>query len=434
MKNKNILVLVIAIACLLVIGLVASLSAVNRDSKNATSANYGIKGSGKVLAEQDQLQGQSVIQKVRHSSDQNYKLNVGLLTDAPLGDKSFNDTMYEGVVLSQMKKIISGGVIEGAAGNTTQEQVANAQTLVNAGYGLIVLGGFNFADAAVQLSSSYPEVNFVIVDSGDPSTTMTDPVGNDNLRGLTYRSDQAAYLTGYASAWAIYYQPGPTGGGTGNVGVFGGVAFPSVVDYMKGYYAGVQKFNADTGASIGVVGWDPSIPPQIPFPPDEPRGTFVCSFADVQAETCFPWFNLPIGKAITDDMVKNNDVKVIFPVAGGTGLAVFDFWNDTGIAYRNDLLYKIGVDSDWSLVAPDSGISADRVLSSALKNLHISIQEQTLAVEGGSFKGAFDYVGTVGNNGSGYAELSTTVQKRSDLETALEDLIQQIILGGGTLP
>ena len=65
-----------------------------------------------------------------------------------------------------------------------------------------------------------------------------------NIKPLTFQTDEAAYLAGYAAASTT---------ATGTVATFGGMAFPSVTIFMDGFLAGANAYNTDNGTSVSVL-------------------------------------------------------------------------------------------------------------------------------------------------------------------------------------
>ena len=68
-----------------------------------------------------------------------------------------------------------------------------------------------------------------------------------NVRGLTFQTDQAAFLAGYLAAGMSK---------TGKVGTFGGLQIPTVTIFMKGFQAGVEYYNTKHNTTVQVLGWD----------------------------------------------------------------------------------------------------------------------------------------------------------------------------------
>ena len=62
-----------------------------------------------------------------------------------------------------------------------------------------------------------------------------------------FNTAEAAYLGGYLAAGMSK---------TGTVGTFGGIQIPTVTVFMDGFADGVDKYNADNGTDVKLLGWD----------------------------------------------------------------------------------------------------------------------------------------------------------------------------------
>ena len=103
--------------------------------------------------------------------------------------------------------------------------------------------GFLLGDATKEAANANPDIPFSIVDFAYADGDIT----NNNVLGQVFNTDEAAFLAGYLAAGMTK---------TGKVGTFGGVNIPPVTIFMDGFYNGVQKYNADNGKNVEVLGWD----------------------------------------------------------------------------------------------------------------------------------------------------------------------------------
>ena len=117
----------------------------------------------------------------------------------------------------------------------------NINAFLEEGCDLIVTVGFLLGDATAAAAEANADQKFAIVDYG------YDPVYS-NVLGLTYQTDEAAFLAGYLAAGTTT---------TGKVGTFGGIQIPTVTIFMDGFYYGVMYYNEVNGTSVEVLGWDP---------------------------------------------------------------------------------------------------------------------------------------------------------------------------------
>ena len=136
------------------------------------------------------------------------KLKVCQVTDTGgIDDKSFNATAYKGVTDAEKDLGAEGKFLE-------SKEVADFEKNINAFLeekcDLIVTVGYLLGDATKAAAEANPDAKFAIVDYG------YEPPLN-NVVGLGYQTDQAAFLAGYAAAAFTK---------TGKVGTFGGLRSP----------------------------------------------------------------------------------------------------------------------------------------------------------------------------------------------------------------
>ena len=210
----------------------------------------------------------------------------------------------------------------------------------------------------------------------------------ENVWTQLYATDQAAFLAGYSAASVTR---------TGKVGVFGGVDFLPVTDFMDGFVLGVQYYNNKNGTNIEVLGWDV----------EKREGLFVGGFCCATE-----------GRAITEQLL-DKGADIILPVAGpdvGAG-ALF-------AVKSNGNAYIIGVDTDWAVSEPTY---TDIILTSVMKNLDVSVVQAVRSIENNTFTGGV-HIGTLETGEVGLApfhELDPLIsaQVKADLEQIMNDII-----------
>ncbi len=112
------------------------------------------------------------------------------------------------------------------------------------GTDLIVTVGFLLGVDTAKFAKANPEQKFAIVDYAYPDCWPGANVGMDcgsdqdlaNVLGLTFQTDQAAFLAGYLAAGMTT---------TGKVATFGGLQIPTVTIFMKGFEAGVKYYKPE---------------------------------------------------------------------------------------------------------------------------------------------------------------------------------------------
>jgi len=306
---------------------------------------------------------------------------VGMVTDiGGIDDKSFNALAWDGVQRAEDELGVEGSYLES---NQQTDYATHLTQYINQNTDLIVTVGFLLADATQQFANDNPDTSFAIVDFAfDP------PI--DNVRGLTFSTDEAGFLAGYVAAAATQ---------TGSVATFGGIKIPTVTVFMVGFESGVEYYNAENGTDVQVLGWDT----------DEGTGLFVGNFESTED-----------GRSAGEDFL-NEGADVIMPVAGPVGLGTAQAVQASGDAW------VIGVDADWTATAPEY---EDIILTSVLKLIDNAVFDTIEAASSDDFQGfqGENYVGTLENEGVGLADVADGAVDQAVLDE-LETIRQGIIDG-----
>jgi basic membrane protein A len=260
----------------------------------------------------------------------------------------------------------------------------NINSFIEEDCSLIVTVGFLLGDATLAAAQDNPDTEFAIVDFAYEETP-------DNLIGLTFSTDQAAFLAGYVAAGMTE---------TGKVGTYGGINIPTVTVFMDGFALGVDQFNADNGTEVEVLGWDP----------EAQEGLFTGDFEDQTK-----------GRQTTDQLIEQG-ADIIMPVAGPVGLGSIESIRAGGGTER-----LIWVDTDGCVTLPDA---CDLILTSVQKKMDNAVFDTIQSAVDGSFEGGGVYVGTLENDGVALApfhEFDGDVPQ--DLKDRVAELTQQIIDG-----
>jgi len=297
-----------------------------------------------------------------------------------IDDKSFNATAWKG---AEMAKDDLGFEAKYLESQQQTDYEKNINAFIEEKCDLIVTVGFLLGDATKAAAEANPDQSFAIVDYAyDPAIS--------NVLGLTFETDEAAFLAGYVAAGTTK---------TGKVGTFGGLPIPTVTIFMDGYYYGVQYYNEKNGTSVEVIGWDPATQ----------QGLFTNNFESTDD-----------GRAMGETLI-GDGADIIMPVAGPVGLGTAEAVKTAGNAWI------VGVDTDWTV---SSEAYKDIILTSVLKNMDVAVFEASKAVAEGTFKGGI-YSGTLKNDGVGIAKPASAAP--ADVVTAAESLKQEIIDGKVTV-
>jgi basic membrane protein A and related proteins len=311
-------------------------------------------------------------------------------------DRSFNQTIHEGMVRAETELGIEYDFVESQAAS---DYAPNLEAFVGQDCDLIVPAGFNLGTDTLASAEANPDQLYAIVDwdafdfSTDPPTDIT----LDNLSELTFQTDEAAFLAGYLAAGMTE---------TGTIATYGGVLFPTVTIFMNGLAAGIRSYNQDNGTDVQLLGWDPDAG-------EAGEGT------QVSPDPAVGFDNSAEGRRITEDFIAEG-ADIILPVAGPTGLGTIAAAEDAGD------VSVIWVDSDGCVSVPDS---CDLFLTSILKNMDVAVFDTVQAVIDGTFEGGL-YVGTLENDGVGLAEFHEfDAAVPQELKDKLEELKAGIIDG-----
>jgi len=308
-----------------------------------------------------------------------------------IDDKSFNQQINEGLQQAQSDLGINYSYV---VSKTAADYAPFMRAYVDHDCDLIVLAGFNMGPALVVSAEANPSQKYAIVDYDiDDRSDPNDPrdVTLPNVAELTFRTDQAAFLAGYAAAGTTE---------TGKVATFGGVLFPTVTIFLNGFAAGIESYNQDHGTDVQLLGWDPVKEDGVQVSDDPAVGFYT------PAE----------GRRIGEGFLSHG-ADIILPVAGGTGIGTMAAIRDAGNALG------VWVDTDGCIAAAEY---CDRFLTTIEKHMDVAVEDTVTSVIDGTFEGG-RYVGTLANDGVGIAPLSDRVP--ADVVARIEELKQGIIDG-----
>jgi basic membrane protein A len=315
-----------------------------------------------------------------------------------IDDKSFNATAYAGIEQAIADLGVEGKYLES---QQQSDYAKNIQQFLDEGTNLIVTVGFLLGVDTAKAAQANPDQMFAIVDYAYPDCWPGAVVGTDcgsdvelpNVLGLTFSTDQAAFLAGYAAAASTQ---------TGKVGTFGGIQLPTVTIFMKGFEAGVKYYNQQKGTSVEVLGWETATE----------TGLFTGNFE-----------SLDDGRSFAQSLSEEG-ADIIMPVAGPVGLGSAAYCQESGACKI------VGVDTDWTVSASEY---TDVVLTSVLKNMNVAVYDAIKAAMDGTFAGGI-YVGTLANDGVGIASVAgASAELLAELDAIKAALIDGSLTVDGVL-
>ncbi len=273
-----------------------------------------------------------------------------------IDDRSFNATAWKGMQDAQSQLGVQVKFLESTSQN---DFTPNIQTFVQQKCGLIVTVGFLLGDATKASASANANQKYAIVDFAyKPSE-----VPNNNVLGLTFSTDQAAFLAGYVAAGMSK---------THKLGTFGGLKIPTVTIFMDGFWAGMKYYNQKNNANVQLVGWDAK----------KQNGLFTGDFT-----------NQDNGKRVTETLLSQG-ADIILPVAGPVGLGAA-----AAVKAAGGDKHMVWVDTDGCESAQQY---CSLFLTSIEKHMDVAVQTAIKSAVDNQFKGG-TYVGTLQNDGVGIA-------------------------------
>ena len=245
---------------------------------------------------------------------------IGMVTDVGgVNDGSFNQSAWEGL---QRAGEAFGCEVKYIESKGDADYVPNIESFLDEDYDLIVCVGYMMADAVRDAAELYPDQKFAIIDDASNADL-------DNVTCMMFEQEQASYLVGLAAGYTTE---------SNIVGFVTGAANETMNSFGYGYCAGVLDANPDAT----ILQYNAN------------------NFGDASG-----------GKTAVNTMVTKG-ADVVFHAAGGTGIGVID-------GCKENKIWAIGVDSDQSVVAPDT------ILTSAMKRVDNACYDEAKEILEGGF-------------------------------------------------
>ena len=297
---------------------------------------------------------------------------IGMVFDVGgKGDKSFNDSAFEGLTAAKEHMGVDIKELEPSEDGSNRE--ALLRELAEDDYGLIVGVGFAFAEVMPGVASDFPDTEFAIVDSA---------VEADNVTSIVFGDEEGSFLVGAAAAQSSK---------TGTIGFVGGVDTELIKKFEAGYVAGAKAV-------------DPDIKVEVKY---------------ISTGDDFSGFGDPAGGETIAAGLYEAGADVVYHASGGSGEGVFK------AAATADRL-AIGVDSNQYLKA--TADQQECILTSMLKRVDVGVYTTIKNYLDGESGGISEF--TLSNDGIGYATEGGQIVDAA----AIDDLKQEIIDGEIEVP
>lgn len=220
------------------------------------------------------------------------QLTLGMVTDVGgLGDRSFNDSAYRGLVRARSDL---GAYVQVLQSRSAADYQPNLSALTNLHVNVIYAIGFLMSFDLDQIAKQNPAQRYAIIDAVVP-----DP----NVVSVTFREQDGSFLAGALAAMVSK---------THHIAFLGGADIPLLEKFEAGYTAGAREVDPKIVVDVKYIG----------------------SFDDVAA-----------GQELAD-LLFNSGVDIVYAAAGKAGLGAID------AVKSRDGDYVIGVDSNQDGLAP----------------------------------------------------------------------------------
>ncbi len=306
------------------------------------------------------------------------KLKVVLLIPGTLGDKSFFDSANNGLNMVKEQLGAETKVVEMGIDKTKWEPTFNDIAAEN--WDVIISGGSEITEMFNATAELYPDKKFINYDTDIDEAP-------DNMYNMSYATNEVSFLAGAVAALATQSDM-PNATPENVIGFVGGMDIPGINAFLVGYIQGAQYVDPDVKVAVSYA------------------GDFV---------------NPAKGKELS--LIQyNSGVDVIFNVAGGTGLGIFD-------AAKDKKKYAIGVDSDQAMLMNDTDSEkANLIVTSSIKKIDTAILGAVKRLQEGTLEmGKRDVLSFV-DDGVGIAE--NDIYKNvfpAELQAKVEEVKQKLI-------
>ncbi len=269
---------------------------------------------------------------------------IGYVSDVgKINDQSFNQASWEGVQAGAKSLGLSQDCYGFIETKDSADYATNIETFAKEGYDIIVTSGFAMGAATRAEGVLYPNVTFIGVDQTQVDANFK-PAPMKNVIGINFHEDVGGFLAGALAG--LMTKTNVVGG------VFACQTIPAVARYEVGFHNGVTYTN--------------------------PKAKIIDVYYPGSIDQCFSDSNYGAETAKT---LVSQKVDVLYGAGGLTA-------NGALISACNQKALVIGTDMDQFLTLPEV---KDCILSSALKDVTIGIQNQIVAVDKKTFTGGDIY-------------------------------------------
>jgi hypothetical protein len=150
-----------------------------------------------------------------------------------LGDKSFNDSAYAGLMRA---KVELGATIEVQESKSAADYQPNLTALADGDFDEIFAIGFLMNNDLTDVAKNYPNTHFAIIDAVNPEPNVT---------SVVFREQDGSFLAGALAAMVTK---------TKTIGFLGGIDSPLLRKFETGFTAGAHQVDPNVKVLVKYVG------------------------------------------------------------------------------------------------------------------------------------------------------------------------------------
>lgn len=297
-----------------------------------------------------------------------------------LGDQSYNDLVYAGMVKAKEELGVEFDYAE-------PKQISDFELILrdmssSGEYEVIVCVGFDQVDPLTKIAPEFPDQKYAIIDG---------TVEADNVASYACKEEQGSFLVG-ALAGLMKNNSEAYGLKADNqLGFVGAMEIPLIVKFAAGFEAGVKYVNPEANVAIDYVSGSN------------------------------PFSDTTTAKEIALSQ-NSKGADIIYHAAGGSGLGVFQ-------AAKESDFYAIGCNSNQNIIDPDHIVASmlKRVDTAAFEIVKAEVIDNNLQTGGTVILGLED-------EGVGYTVEGTNVEISEEDLKVVEEIKEKIKAGEITVP
>jgi basic membrane protein A len=314
-----------------------------------------------------------------------------------LGDKSFNDGVFDGATKAHTDHNINFTYSEPAAISDYESMLRGyaAHSGLIEPYALIISVGFDQADAVMAVADDYPDQEFAIIDM------FIDPGNYTNVASILFSENEGSALVGAIAGLMTE---------TGSIGFLGGMDIDLIRKFAAGYVWGANYTY---------------------FTYTNPGNNITHSEQYVG-----DWADIATGKSLTTGMYTAG-ADIVFAAAGRSGLGAYDSAKENnGTTGFDDPLWVIGVDSPQMYLGCDDTENPEPPtvgLTSMLKKVDVATFDIMYDAVIGTWTSGLKFYGLF-NGGHDYEVNTDLLTLPASVISIVEDVKAAIINGTFVIP